>query len=1066
MLSLAVTAALATDAQALNTFDDSDHDGLSDQWEATDGQKYGAKIGRKDVFFQLDWTYCIQGNNSKNEDKLTHSFNSQNIPRFKTENVRKVIKAFRDELGPNESWCAHIDNGEALWGCDDLSPNGSNLYLNPNSQALAKARAVGPVNYSGELRFDDQFIFDFYFRPERAKVFHYGLVGCDPGGISAKDDLVVNFSNQSYTMMHEFGHRFHLGHGGDDNINYKSNYPSIMNYSLVTKYQKPFSIEKLGDLDEFHVCEKNGLGIKLGGKAIDVYDLGKLYHIPEELYWLHEGGMPFRSIREDGAIDWNGDGIFSECAQTANDYQEANVELDFGDLSLARDKNIVVDITKAPQLFEVNGRLGVAYFDQNQTLRLTYGPNSTELGALKKTLETQLEEQNASLFSTDSVPINLSASLGKIISTPSIVSLSGSTLRAKYGDLLLIAYTESGHLLRLSIFVDSDQNTLKIKSATSTAGSPSLTQGHPQCDLAAAYDSSKNQVTVISRSCDTGELSQVLSLSATGADTSLYPLGLTSEIRPALVYDEYGNSTIFATASQTENNRNQNCAYFETNILYVASRPAGQTSYQSKWLGLDTKECIITANSEVGHDNGLTAAYDSSSKRSLAGKMILFFRGKGYGNEYNLFALHYDLAGQLSDRLHTLYSKLHSPILAWQPIEDKYGPGTGVSTLMYQGKAVMLYAIDARFAPGPRKAWNGSLVFSPSADGINRKLIQSHNDLVTLNEWIPKTIQNQPYPDVSVRQGFENDQDGDGTPDAVDSCPRDYNLPTLKNADGQPLGDSQGLTCKSELEKMPLPLQQQLDSDADGIIDNNDADKDGDGICDRVTKSGNSVQWQAMAPWCGTDPGKLDNCLGVDFSAGPNATKIYGYNPDQKDSNSDGIGDACDKGLHVNLKGIVNFSKPQAPLSMNFNVWGSKSLSAQEIFYDEPTTVKLKYGYCVCESLSSCKSCNVYPQTYINAIDSSEIEVKLFSHESRSIQGPAWKWFDNANLVQNLKAIALQKIPFLSGSIQIAGKIRLYGLYLDHLDTYNPNSAWSTVWKVGSTQEILLPQTKPTTTPP
>lgn len=52
------------------------------------------------------------------------------------------------------------------------------------------------------------------------------LNGCEWGGPAANSSV----RNQSGTFMHEFGHVLGLGHGGGDDVNYKPNYLSVMNY--------------------------------------------------------------------------------------------------------------------------------------------------------------------------------------------------------------------------------------------------------------------------------------------------------------------------------------------------------------------------------------------------------------------------------------------------------------------------------------------------------------------------------------------------------------------------------------------------------------------------------------------------------------------------------------------------------------------------------------------------------------------------------------------------------------------------------------------------------------------
>ncbi|MCK9466710.1 MAG: thrombospondin type 3 repeat-containing protein [Candidatus Absconditabacterales bacterium] len=117
---------------------------------------------------------------------------------------------------------------------------------------------------------------------------------------------------------------------------------------------------------------------------------------------------------------------------------------------------------------------------------------------------------------------------------------------------------------------------------------------------------------------------------------------------------------------------------------------------------------------------------------------------------------------------------------------------------------------------------------------------------------------------------FDDDYDCDNIPNAEDNCPNHYN-PSQKDTDGDGLGD----VC--------------------------DPDIDGDGILNPigiVDDLGNVVvsKWKAG----------MDNCLFV-------------KNPDQKDSDSKGIGDAC-KENQSNLGMYIksNFVSSNAPLTVNF----------------------------------------------------------------------------------------------------------------------------------------------------
>ena len=103
---------------------------------------------------------------------------------------------------------------------------------------------------------------DGYLTPERSPIFHYALFGHymspldDVGhrGESSNDSsdvvqfhtgadsFVVTLGNyrgwnldmqQGITFAHELGHNLGLMHGGDEDLNYKPNYLSIMNYAYA-----------------------------------------------------------------------------------------------------------------------------------------------------------------------------------------------------------------------------------------------------------------------------------------------------------------------------------------------------------------------------------------------------------------------------------------------------------------------------------------------------------------------------------------------------------------------------------------------------------------------------------------------------------------------------------------------------------------------------------------------------------------------------------------------------------------------------------------------------------------
>jgi hypothetical protein len=76
--------------------------------------------------------------------------------------------------------------------------------------------------------------------------------------------VVGSLSEQEGTFMHEFGHTLGLHHGGMDDVNYKPNYFSIMNYLFqfpfyVANRSLSYSNCALGTINENHLDEEKGL---------------------------------------------------------------------------------------------------------------------------------------------------------------------------------------------------------------------------------------------------------------------------------------------------------------------------------------------------------------------------------------------------------------------------------------------------------------------------------------------------------------------------------------------------------------------------------------------------------------------------------------------------------------------------------------------------------------------------------------------------------------------------------------------------------------------------------------
>jgi uncharacterized repeat protein (TIGR01451 family) len=245
-----VTGGRAEVCWRIDTGQDSDGDGLLDDWETngvdTDGNgtvdfnlpALGANPMHKDLFVELDWR--------------------QGFPPKRAE-VQKVRDAFArapvDAGGvPNPDGLPgitlHIDTGsltengllvgDNLGGGNALPGNFPVCELDGGQYGLYAAKATN-------------------FDPRRAMVFRYGVVSthCCTGGPNAGNVCLIDvqcgsakcqlsggrgeiggndFVTWNYddflgsTLLHEIGHTLDLHHGGDVDDNCKPNYLSVMNY--------------------------------------------------------------------------------------------------------------------------------------------------------------------------------------------------------------------------------------------------------------------------------------------------------------------------------------------------------------------------------------------------------------------------------------------------------------------------------------------------------------------------------------------------------------------------------------------------------------------------------------------------------------------------------------------------------------------------------------------------------------------------------------------------------------------------------------------------------------------
>lgn len=139
------------------------------------------------------------------------------------------------------------------------------------------------------------------------------------GGLRPQSQTVLEIAT---TFMHELGHNLALGHGGGDDINYKPNYVSVMNYGYDefadgngNPLLPDFSSEILSPLDEMSLNEHIGIPAYIYPGVWTFYGLKKASD-PEPRIWHSEVGS--------ARLDWNRDNIFEVSVQVDLNYLPSN----------------------------------------------------------------------------------------------------------------------------------------------------------------------------------------------------------------------------------------------------------------------------------------------------------------------------------------------------------------------------------------------------------------------------------------------------------------------------------------------------------------------------------------------------------------------------------------------------------------------------------------------------------------------------------------------------------------------------------------------------------------------
>jgi hypothetical protein len=231
---------------------DRDGDGLFDSWEQSgihmdnDGiidmnlASEGADPDHEDIFMEIDWM-----------EDISHT--------------HRPLAGVTDAV--NGAFAnAPISNLDGTTGVS-LHIVMSNAVAHQETIAMwADFDTIKSENYNQDLRF----------------VYHYCLfahlysnfLGSSGYAELPGNDLLVtlgwgangvgSFREQSGTLIHEFGHNLNLRHGGGDDVNYKPNYLSIMNYrfqfsGIPSSGRLDYSRSALANLNEESLDEAVGI---------------------------------------------------------------------------------------------------------------------------------------------------------------------------------------------------------------------------------------------------------------------------------------------------------------------------------------------------------------------------------------------------------------------------------------------------------------------------------------------------------------------------------------------------------------------------------------------------------------------------------------------------------------------------------------------------------------------------------------------------------------------------------------------------------------------------------------
>jgi hypothetical protein len=275
---------------------DTDGDGIPDPWEKNgididcDGQvdldlpTLGADWLHKDIFVEIDYMQTHKPRQDSIDDVIAAFANA---PVSNPDLINGInLHFFVDESLPFQELLNSWEEFQSI-----KSNHFGTVIEHSNPKTIQAKKLVFRYGLS---------VHKLWFDPPEYKT---------PGvaeGIPSDDFILATgaFANgygsrqeQAALFMHELGHTLGLRHGGGDDVNYKPNYLSIMNYrfqydNLLPGRPLDYSREVLRTIDENNIDERIGIG-----KATKT--VWYAYWRTPKVYVVSPGDLP---------IDWNWDG--------------------------------------------------------------------------------------------------------------------------------------------------------------------------------------------------------------------------------------------------------------------------------------------------------------------------------------------------------------------------------------------------------------------------------------------------------------------------------------------------------------------------------------------------------------------------------------------------------------------------------------------------------------------------------------------------------------------------------------------------------------------------------------